>query len=98
MDEFIAKSPRPWKGAILLNPIDLPDFSKSPQFQPRPKILISSGSEEHQEARIKKYQADALNYGAVVEFIIHPGENHTLVGNAAQLSRTQAIMRFIFEE
>ena len=98
MDEFMAKSPKPWKGAILLNPIDLPDFSQSPPFQPRPKILISSGSEEHQEARIKMYQADALNYGAVVEYIIHPGENHTLVGNAAQLSRTQAIMRFIFEE
>jgi hypothetical protein len=98
MSDFMAKSPGPWKGAILLNPTTLPDFSQSPPFQPRPKILISSGSEEHQEARLKKYQADALNYGGVVEYIIHPGENHTLVGNAAQLARTQAIMRFIFEE
>ena len=98
MSQLIAKSPKLWKGVILLNPAQLPDFSKSPMFQPRPKILISAGGEEHEEGRLKKYQADGLKEGVVVEFLIHPGEGHHLVGNAAQLERTKAMMHFIFEE
>jgi hypothetical protein len=98
MGELITKTPGLWNGAIFLNPTALPDFSESPMFQSRPKILISAGSEEHEDDRFKKYQADALNYGAMVDFIIHPGEQHHLVGNAAQLERTKAMMHFIFEE
>jgi len=98
LDECATKNPGLWKGLILLNPGDLPDFSKSPMFSARPKILISAGSEEHEEARLKGYQADALSYGVLVDYIVHPGEPHHLVGNAAQLERTQAMMHFVFEE
>ena len=34
----------------------------------------------------------------LVEYVIHPGEGHHLLGNAAQNERTQALMHFIFEE
>ncbi len=98
MSDFMAKSPGLWAGAILLNPGGLPDFSKSPLFQQRPRILISAGGNEHEEDRLKKYQADALKSGVLVDVIIHPGEGHHLVGNAAQLERTKAMMHFIFEE
>ena len=98
MSEFMAKSPGLWAGAILLNPTGLPDFSKSPPFQQRPRILISAGGEEYEDARLKQFQADALKSGVLVDVIIHPGEGHHLVGNAAQLERTKAMMHFIFEE
>jgi hypothetical protein len=98
LSELMSKSPGLWKGAILLNPGQLPDFSNSPLFQQRPKILISAGSEEHEDERLKKYQLDALKSGVMVEYIIHPGEGHQLVGNAAWLERTRAITHFIYEE
>jgi len=34
----------------------------------------------------------------LVEYVIHPGEGHHLLGNAAQNERTRALMHFIFEE
>jgi len=98
MSELLAKSPGRWKGAIFLNPAGLPDFSKAPLFQTRPKILISTGGEEHQEARFKSFQTNALNSGLLTEIIVHPGENHHVVGNAAQLERTKSMTHFIFEE
>jgi hypothetical protein len=97
MSECLARSPGLWQGAIFLNPTQLPDFSKSPPFQSRPKILVSVGSEEFQEGRLKKFQAEALASGALVEVVVHPGEYHHLFGNIAQLERTRAMMRFIFE-
>jgi len=98
MSQLLEKSPGRWKGAVFLNPSGLPDFSQSPMWQSRPKILLSAGGEEHQDYLFKKFQADAASHGAVVDYVIHPGENHHLVGNAAQLERTKAIMHFIFEE
>jgi len=98
MGQIMAKSPGLWKGVILLNPTGLPDFSKSPIWQPRPKILISAGGEEQDEDRLKRYQAEALNYGAIVEYYTEPGEGHHFVGNVAQRKRTAEIMHFIFEE
>jgi predicted esterase len=98
LSECVTQSPGLWKGIILLNPTQLPDFSKSPPFQSRPKILISAGGEEHEADRLKKYQADALNWGVLVDYVIHPGEPHHLVGNAGELERTKAMMHFVFEE
>jgi len=67
-------------------------------LQSRPKILISAGGAEHEADRLKRFQAEALNSGVLTEIVVHPGENHHLVGNAAQLERTMAMMHFIFEE
>ena len=90
-------NPGLWRGAILLNPSALPGFSKSPSRQRLPRILISAGGEERGEQRFKKFQTDVLRYGVLVDYIIHPGEGHHVMGSAAQLARTQAIMRFLFE-
>lgn len=99
LGECIAKSPNLWKGAILLNPTQLPDFSNSPSGQQRPKILISAGeAEQHKTDQLKKYQEDALKFGVIAEVIVHPGEGHHLIGNAAQLERTKAMVHFIFDE
>jgi len=98
MSKFMTNSPAFWKGAIFLNPTQLPDFSKSPLFQNRPKILISAGTQEHEEARLKKYQQDALNCGVLVDFELSAGEGHHFIGNAGQLERATAMRRFIFDE
>jgi hypothetical protein len=98
LSKFVAEFPGLWTGVILLNPTGLPDFSQSPPFQPRPRMLLSAGGEEGEENRFKRFQADALKSGVLVDYIIHPGEGHHLVGNAAQLGRTTAMMRFISEE
>jgi hypothetical protein len=98
LSQMVATNSAPWRGLILLNPGELPDFSKLPRFQPRPKILLDDGGEEHQEDRFKQFQRDALNYGVVVEFYLHPGETHRLVGRDARLERVREEMRFIFEE
>jgi len=98
LSDFVTDSPGLWKGLILLNPSDLPYFTKSPRVQSRPKILISVGGDEDEDNRLKQYQRDSFNSGVIVEYVVHPGEGHHLVGDAAQLARTQAIMHFIFEE
>jgi hypothetical protein len=91
-------SPSLWKGAIFLNPTILPYFSKSLPFQSRPKILISTGGDEQEDDRFKRFQAEALKSGVMVDYVIHASEGHHLVGNAAQLERTRAIMHLMFEE
>jgi hypothetical protein len=98
MKEVLINSPGLWKGVIFLNPGALPDLSKAPWLQQRPRILISAGGEEQEEGRLNNFQQEALKSGAMVEYVIHPGEWHHIVGNAAQLERTKAILHFVFEE
>jgi len=98
LSQLMETNSAPWRGLILLNPSRLPDFSKTPWFQPRPKILLDAGGEEHQEEHFKQYQTNALNSGVVVEFYTHPGETHRMVGVAPKLERTRELKHFIFEE
>lgn len=98
MSPCLEKTPGLWKGAILLDAGVLPDFSKSPLLENRPKIFISVGGEEHEEARLQKYQQDALQWGVPVEYLVAPTEPHRFVGTAAKLARLEAINHFIFEE
>jgi hypothetical protein len=98
MQDVLTSSPGLWKGVILLSPTQLPDFSHAKWLQNRPKILISDGSEENSGEELRKYQEDSLKSGVMVETLIHPGEFHNIVGNAAQRERTRAMVRFIFEE
>ncbi len=98
MSPCLEKTPGLWKGAILLDAGALPDFSKSPFLQNRPRILISAGGEEHGEDRLTKYQQEALQSGVAVEYLISPTETHRFVGTAGKLERLQAINHFIFEE
>jgi hypothetical protein len=96
--QMVATNSAPWRGIILLNPGVLPDFSQSPRLQPMPKMLLDDGGEEHDEDRFKHLQKDALNAGVVVEYYLHPGETHRMVGEAGRLERVQEEMRFIFKE
>ena len=98
LSQLVETNPAPWRGFMLLNPSELPDFSKLSLFQPRPKILLDAGGEEHLDDRFIKYQKDALNSGVIVEFYTHPGETHRTVGIDAKLQRSRELMRFIFEE
>jgi hypothetical protein len=98
LSQMVATNSAPWRGIILLNPSQLPDFSQSPRWQPMPKMLLDDGGEQHEEERFKRFQKDALNSGVVVEFYLHSGETHRMVGEAGRLERVQEEMRFIFEE
>ncbi|HWC60424.1 MAG TPA: LamG-like jellyroll fold domain-containing protein [Verrucomicrobiae bacterium] len=98
MGELMTKSPQLWKGVILLNPAGVPEWNGAPFFQSRPKILISAGTDENNENELKRYQQEALTHGVQVEYVLHAGEGHHLVGNVAQLERTRAIMNFIFKQ
>ena len=98
LSECLTRTPSLWRGGIFLNPTALPDFTTSPPHQIRPKILISAGGNEQEKQRLQDFQAKALKSGVLVEYVIHPGENHHLIGNAAQLERNHAMMHFIFEE
>lgn len=98
LSQLVETNTAPWRGLILLNPGQIPNFSKSPQFQLRPKMLLDAGGEEHDENRFKKIRKDCLNWGVVVEFYTHPGETHRMVGTAPKLERANELKHFIFEE
>ncbi len=99
ISEFLTNSAVPCRGVILLNPTGLPDFSNLSPLQSRPKIFISAGELEQMDEKFKQYQKDALRYsGSLVDVVIAPGEGHHFIGNAAQIERTKAMVRFIFEE
>jgi dipeptidyl aminopeptidase/acylaminoacyl peptidase len=98
MGRFMAQSPGLWRGGILLNPTGLPDFSQSPSLQPKPKLLIIAGGEEHEEERFNQYQQEALKSGVITEVVLAPEEGHRFVGKAAHIQRLQALERFIFEQ
>jgi concanavalin A-like lectin/glucanase superfamily protein len=98
LSQLVETNSAPWRGLILLNPTSLPDFSQTPWFQSRPKILLDAGGEEHREDYFKRFQKDALSFGAVAEFYTHPGETHRMVGIAPKLQRARELKHFIFEE
>jgi len=98
VSSFIEEHPGPWRGVALLNPAGLPDFSKMPLGQTRPRILIDDSSCGNSQERLKSFQQEALNHGVMVDIAIHPDEGHRIMGNDARLERTRTMMHFIFEE
>ena len=98
VSKFIEEHPGPWRGVALLNPAGLPDFSKMPLGQTRPRILIDDSSCGNSQERLKSFQQEALNHGVMVDIAIHPDEGHRIMGNDARLERTRTMMHFIFEE
>jgi len=98
LSELVQTNPAPWKGLILLNPSQLPDFSRAPLFQRRPRMLLDAGGEEHDDDHFKKFQKDSLSFGVVVEFHKHPGETHRMVGALPKLERARELKHFVFEE
>jgi hypothetical protein len=98
LSQMVATNSAPWRGLLLLTPGALPDFSRLSPFQLRPKILLDTGGEEHQEDRFKQYQANALKSGVMVEYYTHPGETHFMVGADWTRKRVMEEKHFIFEE
>jgi hypothetical protein len=98
MGRFMAQSPGLWRGGILLNPTELPDFSQSPPLQPKPKMLVIAGGEEQEQGRLNEYQKEALKSGVITEVVLAPDEGHRFVGKAAHIQRLQEMERFIFEQ
>jgi hypothetical protein len=98
VSKLVEARPALWRGVMLCNPSTLPDFSKAPGFQRRPKLFIDVGGDEHKDDVLKHYQESSLAYGALVEFYIYPGENHQIVSIEAKLERTKHMVHFIFEE
>jgi hypothetical protein len=98
LSALVERTPGLWKGVILLNPSQLPDFSKLPYLQQRPKILVVAGSEEHEDQRFKEFQANALNNGVLLEYLTPPTETHRFVGKTGKRIRAEAVEHFIFEE
>jgi len=98
MSAFVTNSPGLWKGIICLGPYVLPDFSGCPRGGRMPKILTSNGSEAGAADWLKRYQADALKQGVIVESIIHPGEQHYILSKTSVHERSRAMAHFIFEE
>ena len=98
-DDLITQSPGLWRGVIYINPAgQFPDFSKVSLLEQRPRIYISAGSLEGEDQYFKRYQEKAIQTGAIVQYVIAPGEAHSFMGNAAQLQRTKDIMRMLFDE
>jgi len=98
-DDLIAQSPGLWRGVIYINPAGpLPDFSKASLLEQRPRIYLSAGALEGEDASFKHDQEKALQSGAIVQYVIAPGEAHSFMGNAAQLQRTRDIMHLILDE
>src|SRR5665213_782893 len=97
-NQMLTNTPGLWKGVIMLQGTDYPDFSSVPPFQSKPRIMITAGGRELKEDRLKKYQQDALSHGVVVEYFIHPDDAHVIIGNGSRMDRAKESMHFIFEE
>ena len=95
---LVEDNPAPWRGLIVTGSGQLPDFSGAPRFQPRPKILVCFGELLRQGDQLDGYQQDMLPEGALVEYVVSPGETMRYVGEAAKHQRIEAMAHFIFEE
>jgi hypothetical protein len=96
--QLVETDPAPWRGLIVTGSGQLPDFSDAPPFQLRPKILVCFGELLRQGDQLDGYQQDMLPQGALVEYVVSPGETMRYVGEAAKRERIETMERFIFEE
>ena len=98
MCRLVEPDPGPWRGLIETGSGQLPDFSDAPRSQLRPKILICFGELLRMGDQLDGYQQDMLPEGALVEYVVSPGETMRYVGEAAKRERIEAMEHFIFEE
>lgn len=95
---LVEENPAPWRGLIVTGSGQLPDFSDAPRFQLRPKILVCFGELLRQGDQLDEYQQDMVSEGALVEYVVSPGETMRYVGEAAKRQRIEAMAHFIFDE
>ncbi len=98
LSRLIEQKPELWRGALLLNPGELPDLTAIKAGRRLPRILISAGKEEGETERFKKYQEEACARGILVEVVEHPNSAHVLTSIPASRGRIVAMKDFVFEE
>jgi len=98
MSELLAKNPAPWRGAMMLSPLQFPDLSVMPPGNVEPKILISNGGAEGSGKRVQDFQEGAIKSGVIVDVVTHPDAVHRLQGNSGLRERTRAMVDFVFGE
>jgi hypothetical protein len=82
---------------MLLNPSGMPDFSTLSSGKSAPKILVSAGDAEHEEGRFKQYQQTAGRQGIPVEYYVHAGSGHWLLGRQSFNERCKVMEQFVFD-
>ena len=97
LSRLVADKPELWAGVMLLNPAGLPDLFTLPAGKAAPKILISAGKAEGQADNFKNYQQNAGQRGVPVEYYVHAGSGHWLLGTQSFNERCQAMAQFIFD-
>jgi dipeptidyl aminopeptidase/acylaminoacyl peptidase len=95
MSRLIEERPGLWKGAMFLNPSQLPDFAAVKSDQRLPAMLISAGAYEEESARFKQFQQDACAHGTRVDVLEHPHSRHYLFSIDAVRERTRAMVDFV---
>jgi hypothetical protein len=96
MSKLIEERPELWKGALYLSPTKLLDLSTLPLGGHLPRILVSFGTDEGNEDRIKQFQTNACAQDMAVELIEHTNTGHFLVSIRSVRERTQAMVNFVF--
>jgi len=97
LSELAEKQPGLWNGVMLLNPSGMPDFSTLSSGKSAPKILVSAGDAEHEEGRFKQYQQTAGRQGIPVEYYVHAGSGHWLLGRQSFNERCKVMEQFVFD-
>ena len=98
MSRLIQKTPRLWRGLILLNPDEFTDLSALGPVSSLQKILISAGAKEGKSEVFKNYQNTACGYGIRVEVQEFPDAGHAFVSTSSIRARTRAMAKFIFND
>jgi len=94
VSDLLNEEPGLWKGAILSNPVALPDASRIGVI----KLLIINGesSNDNNLTKIRKFQQEASRAGIPVT-VAAVSTGHNLVSVSANKAGTQEFLRFIFE-
>jgi predicted esterase len=90
---LVAKKPDLWKGAILFNPVILPDLSGLHLS----KILIDDGIDDASTIdRVIKYQQAAAEAGVPVTLALHKDAGHIYWSNSTKREQAQQLAEFLF--
>jgi len=92
LSQLMAEQPDLWKGAILINPSGLPDWSEGS------KLFIVAGKDQPGEAdRLTKYQDQEARLGIPVKLVLQKGAGHIPRSVATERERTVQFAKFLIE-
>jgi hypothetical protein len=94
LSELISEKPDLWKGAILIDPADLPELLTLRGA----KLFIVVGRDEPGEIeRLTKYQDEAAGFGAPINLVLQEGTQHFPRSVATERERAVQFARFLVE-